>query len=272
MEMGSTEAKRGSVILDLDGVVYLGSTPVQGAAETITNLFRDGWQVLFATNNSTMTPESVSETIESRTGLSIDPETIITSGMAAARYVVDQGLESAFVVGSKPLMDTVASAGISPVDSHAAEAVVVGLDRDLTYQTIADAVTAIRGGAVFVATNTDATLPTPDGLLPGAGALVAAIATASGVDPVVCGKPHDPMVRLIGDKLKSDLVWMVGDRPETDVAIAKAAGWRSVLVLTGVTSELGDVPPSLTPDHVKASLAGVEILLAEALGNAQSER
>jgi 4-nitrophenyl phosphatase len=265
MAMGSTEAKRGSVVFDLDGVVYLGSTPIPGAAETIGDLLRDGWQVLFATNNSTKTPESVSDVIASRTGLSIDPTTIVTSGMAAAEYLVHEGLTNTLVVGSTQLTDTVIGAGISAVDSRSADAVVVGLDIEATYETIANASAAIRKGATFVATNTDATLPAPNGLLPGAGAIVAAISAASGSEPVICGKPHDPMIRLMDRMLESDNVWMVGDRPETDVAFAKTAGWRSVLTLTGVTSASETIPPALTPDHVIESVAHLNDVLTEAV-------
>jgi HAD superfamily hydrolase (TIGR01450 family) len=269
--MESTEAPRGSVVLDLDGVVYLGSTPIPGAAATISNLIRGGWQVLFATNNSTKTARSISEVIASRTGLSIDPGTVVTSGMAAAEYLLDEGVATALVVGSSQLSDTVSGAGISVIDSQSVEAVVVGLDTELTHGTITKASAAIRDGAIFVATNTDATLPTPDGLVPGAGTVVAAIAAASDAYPVVCGKPHDPMVRLIDRMLESDRVWMVGDRPETDVAFARAAGWRSVLALTGVTSQPENIPPALTPDHVIASIVGLEGVLTEAVGAEPNE-
>ncbi len=269
--MAQIDSPIGSVVFDLDGVVYLGSTPIPGAAQVIESLIRDRWQVLFATNNSTTTPAMIVEVLASRTGLVVEPETIITSGMAASAHLVDDGVGTAFVVGSSQLAETVRERGISTVDHLAAESVVVGLDRSFTYDTIAKAATAIRRGAAFIATNTDVTFPTPTGLVPGAGTIVAAIRAASGVDPVVCGKPHDPMVRLLDHVLETDRVWMVGDRPETDIAFAKAAGWRSVLTLTGVTSGTTHIPVEFTPDHVVGSLTDLEAVLGQAVGTGPDE-
>lgn len=244
----------GTVVLDLDGVVYLGSTPIPGAGKAISNLHRDGWQVIFATNNSTKTPHSIVAVLAERSHLEVEHDSVITSGMAAAAHLTDQGSTSAFVVGSSQLTDTIRGAGITITDHKAADAVVVGLDRSLTYDTIARAASAIRGGAVFVATNTDVTFPTADGLVPGAGTVVAAIEAASGTTPVACGKPHDPMTRLITRMLASENVWMVGDRPETDIALAKRAGWKSVLALTGVTGATDEIPSEFRPDHVIDSI------------------
>jgi 4-nitrophenyl phosphatase len=191
--------------------------------------------------------------------------------MAAAEYLVDEGLTTALVVGSSQLTDTMTGAGVSIDASRSPDAVVVGLDIEATYETIANASAAIRGGSRFVATNTDVTLPTPNGLVPGAGSLVAAITAASGAAPVVCGKPHAPMTRLIDRRLKSDNVWMVGDRPETDIALARAAGWRSVLALSGVTSASDTVPPALTPDYMIESIAVLRNVLSDNVEARQNE-
>ena len=115
-------------------------------------------------------------------------------------------------------------------------------------------------GAAFVATNTDATYPTQAGPVPGGGAVIAAIATATGVDPIICGKPHPPFVAALGEVVPGSAV-MVGDRPETDVAVAKAAGWPSVLVLTGVTTDPSSVDERFRPDHVIPSIAELPQLL-----------
>jgi 4-nitrophenyl phosphatase len=245
----------GTVVFDLDGVVYLSSTPIRGAAHAIRSLQALGWQTLFATNNSTKTPESVARILKERAGISVDPSTVITSGMAATAYLTSRGVEHAFVVGSSELETTVEGGGIAVVDHLSAEAVVVGLDRSLSERTVERAASAIRRGALFVATNTDATFPTPGGEVPGAGGTVDAVAAAADSLFVVCGKPHEPMVRLVEEQLTSDCVWMVGDRPETDMAFAKEAGWRSVLTLSGVTSTTADIPPALLPDHVIESIA-----------------
>lgn len=244
----------GTVVFDLDGVVYLGSTPIRGAGEAIRTLQDRGWQVLFATNNSTKTPELVCTVLEERAGVVVDPSSVITSGMAAAAYLAEVGIETAFVVGAQELASAVLRRGIAVVDHTAAQAVVVGLDRSLSEATVERASSAIRQGALFVATNTDATYPTPDGEAPGAGATVAAIQDAAGATFVACGKPHSPMARLVSQQVTSDHVWMIGDRPETDIAFAKQAGWRSVLTLSGVTSATSDIPADLAPDHIIDSI------------------
>jgi 4-nitrophenyl phosphatase len=253
----------GTVVFDLDGVVYLGSTPIQGAGDAIRILQDRGWQILFATNNSTKTPESVCAILKERAGVVVDPSSVITSGMAAAAYLDEAGIDSAFVVGAPELATAVVQAGIAVVDHVAAQAVVVGLDRSLSDATIEQASSAIREGALFVATNTDATYPTPDGEAPGAGATVAAIADATGATFVVCGKPHSPMARLVSRQVTSDCVWMIGDRLETDIAFAKQAGWRSVLALSGVTSGSADIPAGLTPDHIIDTIADLPRIVTD---------
>jgi len=148
-------------------------------------------------------------------------------------------------------------------ETNTPDAVVVGLDRALTYDRIAAAARALHNGAHFIATNTDATIPTPQGEMPGAGTIVAAIATASGKPYVACGKPHQPMLDLVNEKISADRVIMVGDRPETDIAFAKLAGWESVLSLTGVIQDPGTVPGRFTPDRVVQSIADLEGILRQ---------
>lgn len=247
----------GTVVFDLDGVVYLGSTPIRGAAGTIAMLQGLGWQILYATNNSTKSSESVAALLADRVGVSADPSSVLTSAMAVSAHLSDTGLHTAFIVGSQQLEDTVRLGGVSIVDHLSAEVVVVGLDRSLTKDTIARAAGAIERGAAFVATNTDATFPTPDGHVPGAGATVQAIVDASGGEVVVCGKPHEPMVELVSRQIHSKNVWMVGDRPETDVAFARRAGWRSVLTLSGITTTPEEIPEELMPDDIIESIAGL---------------
>ncbi|MEN8040373.1 MAG: HAD-IIA family hydrolase [Actinomycetota bacterium] len=251
----------GTVVFDLDGVIYLGSTPIPGAAEAIDELRTMGWQVLFATNNSTKTPESVQRQLLERSGLSVPADSVVTSGMAAARYLAQEGIRTAQVVGSEDLADTVRSAGVSVTDDPEAKAVVVGLDRHLTYGKVDRAARAIRNGARFIATNTDATFPTVDGQAPGAGMVVAAIAAASHDGWIACGKPADPMLQLVNEKVAASRVVMVGDRPETDIAFAATAGWESVLTLTGVTDSVGAATTIHVPDHVVSSVVDLPAIL-----------
>jgi 4-nitrophenyl phosphatase len=265
------DQKPGSIIFDIDGVVYLGTTPIIGATEAIETLADLGWQILFATNNSAATPDGVARQVSGRTGLFVDPSTIITSAMATAAYLADEQVSSAFVVGPEQLEDTIRGHGIPIVAAGNAEAVVVGLDRSLTDAVIEQACQAIRGGARFLATNTDETFPTPDGPVAGAGATVNAVASACAYPIVVCGKPHQPMVNLVSAQLTSDNVWMVGDRLETDIAFAKQAMWKSVLVLSGVTGSHTRIPDGLVPDFVIDSVAELPDLLAKATKSLRDE-
>jgi HAD superfamily hydrolase (TIGR01450 family) len=254
----------GTVVFDLDGVVYLGPSTITGAPEAVATLSGIGWQILFATNNSAATPDSVARQLGERISLLIDPATIMTSAMATATYLVGQRLTSALIVGSQQLEDTIRASGISIVGPERAAAVVVGRDRSLNQATIDRACLAISEGARFVVTNTDATFPTPYGPVAGAGETVDAIAAASGKPFVVCGKPHRPMVALVAAQVNSDNVWMIGDRLETDIAFAKQANWTSVLTLSGVTQSGTEFPEGLVPDFVIDSIADLPILLDKA--------
>lgn len=269
------EDEPGTIIFDLDGVVYLGNDAIRGAADTINELTGRGWQVLYATNNSTKSPSAVADVLSDRVGVEADPSSIVTSAMAAATYLVGHGLTSALVVGSEQLRATLSGSGIEVVRSgQSPDAVVVGLDRSLTYDTICDAATCIRAGARFVATNMDATLPTQRGPVPGAGTIVAAVQAASGHEPVACGKPNQPMVDLVQHLVRARHtritgdVWMVGDRPESDIAFAKQAGWRSILTLSGVTTDPDSVPDVFAADHVIASLADLGTILHDDVAQA----
>jgi HAD superfamily hydrolase (TIGR01450 family) len=253
---------RGTVILDLDGVVYLDTEGIPGAGKALSALEEDGWQLLYATNNSTKTREMVARHIEERTGFQASAASAITSGMAAGRYIAERH-RTASVVGSRALVDTVSSYGVAVVDSATPDAVVIGLDLELSYEKIDRASRAIRNGAEFVATNVDNTYPTPTGLAPGAGSIVAAIAAAADATPISCGKPSEMMIELLTDEIATDNVWVVGDRPETDLALAAAGGWRSVLVLTGVATSAEAVPHHLAPHHVVDSIADVPALLTQ---------
>ena len=147
-------------------------------------------------------------------------------------------------------------AGVPVVsDWHEARAVVAGLDLSLTYESLTRAVMAVERGSRFVATNTDVTYPTPEGLWPGAGALVAAVEAATGVTAEVAGKPHLPMRSLLEERLAGRGVAVIGDRAETDVALGVAEGGQTILVLTGVTTSPAGADPK--PDHVVASIVDI---------------
>jgi HAD superfamily hydrolase (TIGR01450 family) len=249
------------LVCDLDGVLYRGARAIPGAGEALQRLEASGIELLFVTNNSTRTAEQTATVIAERTGFPAAADRVITSGLATARWLRDRA-STALVVGEEGLEQILATEGVAPVtDPGAAEAVVVGLDRSFDYDRLSAAMDAVRGGAALYATNTDATFPTPDGLRPGGGAIVAAVERACGVDAFVCGKPHEPVRRLIRDLAPAGGIAVVGDRPETDVALGAAEGWPTVLVLSGVTEEGDEIAPAHVPTAVVGSIAEVPDLV-----------
>ena len=238
-------------VLDLDGVVWLADQPIGGAAEAVTTLRDAGRRVLFATNNSSA-PLVEQEAKLARHGI-VARGDVVTSAMAAAELVAPG--ERVLVCGGPGIDEAVTRRGAVAVRDGEAEAVVVGFHRDFDYERLRIAVRAVQHGARLIATNDDATYPTPAGPIPGGGAIAAAVAYASGVAPVVAGKPHHPMVDLVR-AIGGEHGTMVGDRPETDGAFAVRLGYRFALVLTGVTTA-ADLPVDPPPDVVAPSLAAL---------------
>ncbi|MEM9133781.1 MAG: HAD-IIA family hydrolase [Actinomycetota bacterium] len=238
--------------LDLDGVVWRGSETVPGAPEAIAHLRSVGAPLAFVTNSAVRTPAEVGEKL-ARHGIPDATELVVTSAVAAARLL--EAGERVVMIGSRGLHAAIEEQGAEVVTDGPADAVIVGLTHELSYDDIARAMAAIRGGARFVATNDDATFPDADRLLPGNGSIVAAVATASGVEPVVAGKPHPTITDLVRDRLGTDGI-MVGDRPETDGLFARALGYRFGLVLTGVITA-DDLPVEPDPDVIEPDLAAL---------------
>ncbi len=237
-------------ILDLDGVVYIGDEVIEGVPEKIKKLRQKG-RVVFLTNNSTKSREDYARKLLSF-GIEASPEDIITSGYAAALYLREKfGSAGVFVVGEAGLRKELEDAG-HRLCFRGCEAVVVGLDREFNYSKLSRASRLIREGAEFVATNLDSTLITPSGLIPGAGAIVAAVREASGKDPVVVGKPSKTLGKLLLNVLniKPEDVLLIGDRIETDIAFGKAMGFKTALVLTGISREEDVEKSSIKPDFV----------------------
>jgi HAD superfamily hydrolase (TIGR01450 family) len=250
-------------LLDLDGVVWLSGRPIPGSPESIRRLRAAGEQVAFLTNNSGPT---VAEHVAhlKTAGVDATPAEVLTSAHAAAS-LLEPG-STAAVLGGPGVLEALEERGVRVVslghpdaDSEkggpGADAVVVGRTTDLSYDRLAAVSTAIRSGARFVATNTDATLTTPDGPVPGAGAIVAFIRVASGRDPEVAGKPHSAAAAFVKARL-GPVGIVVGDRLDTDGTFARAVGAPFALVLTGVTKP-GDLPVTPEPDVVAPNLAAV---------------
>jgi HAD superfamily hydrolase (TIGR01450 family) len=234
---------RGNLVCDLDGVVYRGNTVVPGAGEALRSLDESGYRILFATNNSSKTDEAVVEKIVRLSGYRARADQAITSARAAASMVEGSG-ERVYVVGGEGLVSAFREAGHEIVSTGAAASVVaVGFDLDLSYDRLKEATLALRAGARFIASNLDTTFPAAhDDLWPGAGSMVAALEAASGRRAEPAGKPFEPMRRLIEERLDGGPIFVVGDRPDTDLALGANAGWTTVLTLSGVT------PPSAADD------------------------
>jgi HAD superfamily hydrolase (TIGR01450 family) len=256
------------VCCDLDGVLWRGDEAIAGSAEAIARLRDGGVRVAFFSNNSSQTVGALVEKLAGF-GVPASPDDVLTSALAAAgllRRELAPGTRVLACAGPG-VMEALEHAGLVPVEGPPAEAVVVGWHRTFDFDRLDRAARAIREGARFVATNLDATYPIPGDLLPGAGAIVAAVATASGRTPEVAGKPDRPTVDLVLEHLgPAGLV--VGDRPSTDGALADALGWPFALVLSGVTAASappgGEAIPAPPPSYVVEDLAAlVPLLLAE---------
>lgn len=238
-------------------MLWHGNEPIAGAAPAVVRLMAAGHAVLFATNNSSA-PLAEQEAKLERFG--IEAKGRIVSSATAAGSLVQAG-EEVFVLGGAGIVEAVEARGatcapLTPVDHRPPEidAVVVGLDFQLSYDRLRMAVAAVRNGARFIATNHDPTFPSEHGLMPGGGSIVAAVATASETDPIYAGKPNAPMAELAVSRLGPEGL-MIGDRQDTDGLFARRTGYRFALVLSGVTSgrEAETLDPA--PDVIAADVA-----------------
>ena len=257
------------VVCDLDGVLYRGPEPVPGAAKTVDHLRDHGIRIVFVTNNATATVDERLARMKAL-GVRATPDELITSAVVTAEYLVAEGWKgsTAFVIGKDGVRRALEEAGINLVtgaDGVRPDLVVVSGDDAFTYGAMRTAASSIRAGAHFVATNDDATFPAPDGLWPGAGAIIAGIVVASGGTPLVIGKPHRPMMEAAARRLEGcDRIAVVGDQPATDLAGAHAMGWATVLVLSGVTNAEEAAALNAQPDVVLPSIVELgDILLGE---------
>lgn len=253
-----------TVLCDLDGVVWLSHRPIPGAVEAIAELRAAGHRVLFVTNNSAA---RIAEHEVALAAIGVPADGDVMSSAMAAALLVGPG-DRVVVLGGPGIVEGVESRGAEVVPAAAiddgveVDVVMVGFHRDFDYEAMRRAAAAVHRGARLVGTNDDATYPTPDGAIPGGGAILAGVATASGVDPVIAGKPYEPIARLVREEIGEAaalVAVMVGDRPSTDGEFARTLGCRFALVLSGVTASAEGVTPP--PDLVAADLAGVARLL-----------
>lgn len=247
------------LLVDLDGVAYLGDRPIEGAAEALSAARDAGAGIVFVTNNASRSPSAVAEQLNAM-GVTASAAEVMTSAIAAAAELARRFPPGApvLVVGGDALRDAVSDAGLSPVDSAGADPVVVvqGFAKEVGWTLLAEASVALRSGAGWVATNADLTLPTPRGPLPGNGSLIAALSAATGLKPDVIGKPGPALFTAALAAGGGQRPLVIGDRLDTDIAGAHAAELASLLVLTGVsgTHDLLMAEPGSRPEFIGRDL------------------
>lgn len=230
-------------IFDLDGTVYLDNHLIDGAKEAIDSLKKRGDKVVFLTNKSIETTDSYIEKL-TRLGIEVDRHEVVNSNFLTARYLAAEVEkdDQVMVIGEKPLVEELEKVGITITDSEKeANYVVIGWDREFTYDKLNQAFQAWRNGATILATNPDRTCPVPGGEIPDCGALIGAIEGATGEKvELILGKPSPLAAQFIVEdilQLPRESCYMVGDRLETDIRMGNECGLQSVLVLTGITTE-----------------------------------
>ncbi len=264
-----------NLIIDMDGVLWHGNRAMPNIGRCLADLQSLGINVVLASNNSTKTLAQLQDKLE-RMHIDLSSEQLLTSADATGNYLKRhyQDAKTAYVVGEDGLFEAVARAGFDTITpeaiSHiatenpedlptAADFVVGGLTRNLTFELVAMAGLLVRAGVPFIATNADASFPSERGQLPGAGAVMAIIETASGVTPVVVGKPEPIIFQEALERLGADATntAMIGDRLETDILGAQRAGLTSILVLSGVSTEADIETSGIKPDYVLADMNAV---------------
>lgn len=243
-------------LIDLDGTMYRGNQVIDEAPPFIEWLKGKGIPFLFLTNNSSMTPEQVSEKLN-RMGIPADVSHVFTTSMATAEYISSKGKgKKVYPIGEKGLLSALEETGYL-YEEEDPDYVVVGIDRQFSYEKMAKASLAIQKGAIFLSTNSDRAVPTEKGLVPGNGALTAAIAAASGTQPLFIGKPEALFVELALKKLNVEAkeVLLVGDNLHTDIAAGANASVDTLLVYTGITQpndlREGGIQPTFSVQHLK---------------------
>ncbi|GAP03280.1 HAD family sugar phosphatase [Fructobacillus pseudoficulneus] len=244
--------KYDAYLIDLDGTIYHGSQPIPAAKRFINRLNQAEIPYLFVTNNSTKTPETVADNLTKQHGIPTRPDQVYTSALATADYV--KGLrtnnQSVYLIGEVGLKDAFAKAEIPVGPADQASYVVMGLDREFNYQKLQEATFAISRGAKFIATNADTNLPSEKGMLPGAGSLVAAVVTATGVEPTIIAKPEAPIMEGALARLNQpQKPIMVGDNYNTDILAGIKNNLDTLLVYTGVSKPEEIAKLSDKPSH-----------------------
>jgi HAD superfamily hydrolase (TIGR01450 family) len=249
------------LLIDLDGVVWIGREPVPGSVEALAALLAAGKRIVFVTNNPGKPPAAYAERLRAL-GVEVGEEQIVTAGVVAARLAAEAAGPggSAFVIGAAPLKEMIVANGVSLLEGEAARGagvVVVSGHRDFDFEELLTAKRALDGGAALLATSRDPTMPMPGGEWPGTGSILAAVETASGRSAEIAGKPERHLFEMALEALgRRERVAMVGDRVSSDIEGGRRAGLTTVLVLSGTASE-DTVAADPRPDHVVDDLAAL---------------
>ncbi|WP_278926439.1 TIGR01457 family HAD-type hydrolase [Staphylococcus auricularis] len=251
-------------LIDLDGTMYKGSQPIDGAAQFIEYLNNHDIPHLFVTNNSTKEPEDVVEKLKN-VGVTAHRDEIVTSALATAEYISnEQSDASVYVIGGDGLRNAIKNEGLTIKDDEHVDYVTIGLDEAVTYDKLATATLGVRQGAKFISTNKDVSIPKERGFLPGNGAITSVVSVSTGVDPVFIGKPEPIIMDKALDILqlpKADVA-MVGDLYDTDIMSGINVGVDTIHVQTGVTTkeqiEQKEVPPTYTFKDLNEVIAELE--------------
>lgn len=237
-------------LIDLDGTMFRGTEPIEGAGAFVDALFRNEIPYVFVTNNSSKTEEDVSNKLNTM-GIKSTPDQIVTTSLATTNYIRSQKEHArCYVIGEEGLHQALESGGMKLTDMDC-DYVVMGIDRQINYEKYSKACLAIREGATFISTNSDSAIPTERGLLPGNGALTSVITKSTGVNPTFIGKPEAIIMRealaILG--LSEDETLMVGDNYNTDIMSGIRAGVDTLLVFTGVTQFTDLAKLEILPTH-----------------------
>lgn len=252
------------LIVDMDGVLWKENTPIGNLPSVFSRIKERGLKIVLATNNATSTPDEYLTKLQSH-GVNLESWQIVTSADAIAHALLQRFPKGGpiFVVGENGVISALHEQGFTPITDPENEtrplAVVVGIDWSVTYRKLRRATLHIRSGSPFYGTNPDKTFPTPFGLVPGAGSILASIQAATDVEPVVVGKPAGFMLELAAQRmgLTKDQVLVVGDRLETDIAGGQAFGARTGLVLSGVSTYEQAKSWSPEPDIIAEDLTSL---------------
>lgn len=244
------------LVIDMDGVLWHGDDPLPGVTEFFDTLTERGIKFVLATNNPSKRPEEFAEKAR-RFGVPVEPENVVTCVQAVIFYLQQKYTPGSrvHVIGELALKDQIREAGYVLADEEVA-AVVVALDRNLTYETFKRATLLIRGGAEFIGTNADPSYPTEEGFVPGSGMMVIALAATSGTNPIVMGKPGRVLFDLAQARLELPFEELasIGDRLDTDIAGGRRLGMRTILVLSGIASHEDLEKSAVKPDWVFRNL------------------